>query len=263
MTHNDPQSLARQYGTDHNLSARIRLHERFSTNTYGWFPWVFDQFAFPPAARVLELGCGPASLWVTQRARIPASWQVTLTDFSAGMLEKAGQALGGLEHFSFQQLDANERLPFADGTFDVVIANHMLYHVGRRAELLREIRRVLAPDGVLVASTVGENHLIEISALMRQFDPACQEWEKVSAPFTLENGLDQLRACFAQVELRRYEDALEVNEAGPLVEYILSGWAETVGERVPALRALIEKEMAAHGGGVHITKDSGLFIARG
>ena len=55
-----------QYRTDQNLKARIELHASFSTNPYPWQRWVFDHLAIPKRARVLELGCGPATCVVGQ-----------------------------------------------------------------------------------------------------------------------------------------------------------------------------------------------------
>ncbi len=49
-----------QYRDASNLNARLEIHRRFSTNSYGWFAWVFDTLeTLPKQARVLELGCGP------------------------------------------------------------------------------------------------------------------------------------------------------------------------------------------------------------
>ncbi|HKI53048.1 MAG TPA: hypothetical protein VJ987_02910, partial [Anaerolineales bacterium] len=49
-----------QYKDSTNLNARVELHNRFSTNQYGWFNWVFDALMNLPAnAKILELGCGP------------------------------------------------------------------------------------------------------------------------------------------------------------------------------------------------------------
>jgi ubiquinone/menaquinone biosynthesis C-methylase UbiE len=83
-----------QYRDASNLNARIALHERFSTNAYGWQRWVFDQLELPPDARVLELGCGTGKLWVENRDRTPEGWDVTLTDASPGMLREARRNLG-------------------------------------------------------------------------------------------------------------------------------------------------------------------------
>ena len=81
--------LQQQYKDASNLNARVRLHARFSTNPYHWFLWIFDQFKIPGQARVLELGCGPADLWRMNLERIPPGWDITLSDFSSGMVDQA------------------------------------------------------------------------------------------------------------------------------------------------------------------------------
>jgi hypothetical protein len=50
--------LRDQYKDAANLNARVNLHLHFSTNTYGWFPWVFDHLELAPKCRLLELACG-------------------------------------------------------------------------------------------------------------------------------------------------------------------------------------------------------------
>lgn len=55
---NDPAFVKEQYNDVSNLDARIALHERFSTATRKLPVRIFDHFDLPPAARVLELGCG-------------------------------------------------------------------------------------------------------------------------------------------------------------------------------------------------------------
>jgi hypothetical protein len=58
----DAEYLRKEYQNATNLNARIRLHQRFSLNPYGWMRWVLDQLDLPPLCRILELGCGPGSL---------------------------------------------------------------------------------------------------------------------------------------------------------------------------------------------------------
>ena len=82
-----------QYRDSSNLDARAALHQRFNTSTVGWHEWVFDQIDLPERARLLELGCGPAKLWLTNLDRIPAEWVITLSDFSPGMVETAQRLL--------------------------------------------------------------------------------------------------------------------------------------------------------------------------
>ena len=96
-----------QYKDASNFTARFQLHERFSVNPQGWFPWVLDRVRLPAEARVLEVGCGPGWLWERNLERIPKGWDVTLTDFSPGMLEEAKHNLpDGDRRFRFEVADA-------------------------------------------------------------------------------------------------------------------------------------------------------------
>ena len=260
---NQSYLLNEQYKDAANLNARIQLHARFSTNKRGWNRWVFDQFKIAPGGHILELGCGPGKLWMSNLNRIGADWQITLSDFSEGMLQEAQQNLGQSQHhFTFQVIDA-QAIPFEDASLDAVIANHMLYHVPDRSQALAEIRRVLKPDGRFYASTMGDSDLQEISELIGRVDRAYSQRRR-RYPFSLENGAEQLAQWFASITLYRYDDALVVTESEPLIDYILSGSAKTVlvGEKLQRLQDLLKQDLAAHHA-IYITKDSGLFEAFG
>lgn len=253
--------LNTQYKDASNFNARVELHRLFSVNPYGWHRWIFDQFKLGETGALLELGCGPADLWLSNRQRIPAGWHITLTDFSAGMLEEARQRLGE-ERFTYQVADA-QALPFVDASFDAVIANHMLYHIPDLPRALGEIKRVLKPGGTLYASTIGHEHMRELDELLARASIA-PHWQafKQNANFVLENGVAALTPFFSSVEQRLYEDALEITKAEPLVAYALSGALGQLvdSERRATLTALIEQGIAARGT-LHVTKASGLFIA--
>ncbi len=257
--------LGQQYRDSSNLDARVALHERFSTNPQEWHPWVFDQFDLPATARVLELGSGPGWLWRNNADRIPAGWEVTLSDFSPGMVETAQAALAGCNaNLRFERIDA-QSIPFEDGRFDAVIANHMLYHVPDRPKALAEIRRVLKPGGRLFAATNGKEHMRELDTLIRAFNPAIiYEFASDANPFRLENGGELLGQFFAPVELRLYENDLHVTEVEPLVAYAFSMGSLSQGDlagREDEFRTFVTAEMAKRGGAIDIDKHTGLFIA--
>lgn len=260
----DPNYLKTdQYRDSSNLDARVVIHQRFSTNSYGWFDWVFDHLTSVPAnARVLELGCGSGVLWQTCAERVPAGWTITLSDLSGGMLDSAWRSLVVTGRaYKFEQIDA-QSIPYPDGTFDLVIANHMLYHVPDRPQALTEIRRVLKDDGRLMAATVGDTHLKEMGAWIKRASIEPRQG-KFTQPFTLENGGDQLREFFSDVTMDRYEDNLKVTEVAPLLDYIRSMIsaehlsAEELAKLESGFRAMLAKD-----GEIFITKDSGLFEAR-
>lgn len=117
-----------QYKDASNLNARIRLH-RFSTNPRAWYSWVFDRFKFASESRILELGCGPGNLWVENAHRVPQTWDVTLSDFSPGMVREAQQKLSeSRRDIKFQVIDARQ-IPFEENSFDAVIAILVMHHV--------------------------------------------------------------------------------------------------------------------------------------
>ncbi len=59
------------------------------------------------------------------------------------------------------QLVKDERLPFADGSFDLVISNHVVEHVRSPARHLQEIARVLKPRGIVYLATPNRRFLKE------------------------------------------------------------------------------------------------------
>lgn len=251
-----------QYKDASNLDARLEIHNRFSTNPYGWFNWVFDTLVkLPKDANVLELGTGSGALWSNIADRIPASWNITLSDLSQGMLDSAWRnvVVTG-RNFKFEQIDA-QFIPYADEIFDIVIANHMLYHVPDRSKALTEIKRVLKKGGHLIATTVGESHMKEITDWLRRID-SDNDFSPFILPFTLENGMEQLEKIFSEVAISRYEDSLQVTDIDLLIVYLRSAIraSEVSKDELAKVRIGLEKELKQNGK-IFISKDSGLFEA--
>ncbi len=251
-----------QYKDASNLDARLEIHRRFSTNSYGWFNWVFDTLnQLPKEANVLELGTGSGALWAAIADKIPAQWIITLSDLSQGMLDAAWRNLVVTgRNFKFEQIDA-QSIPYKDETFDIVIANHMLYHVLDRAKALSEIKRVLKKGGHLIATTGGEAHLKEMTDWLRRVVND-KNFSPFALPFTLENGAKQLEQFFPSVAVLRYEDSLLVTEVEPLIAYLRSSTraSEVSGDELAKVKTDLEKELKLNGK-IFISKDSGLFKA--
>lgn len=258
-----------QYKDASNLGARAQLHQRFSVSPVDWSSWLLEHFNLQPGEAVLECGCGPGGLWASQLGRLPADISLTLTDLSPGMIETARANLDGrLPHLHFQVADIQE-LPFDDASFDVVIANHMLYHVPDLAKGLAEVQRVLKPGGRFFAATNGGRHMQELFAIGNDLFPQMREakQERIELQphsFRLENGREFLAPYFTDITLHHYDDWLEVTEAKPLLDYALSSSevrAAVSDELYQQATAYLEA-LIAEQGMIKISKETGLFEAR-
>lgn len=256
-----------QYKDSTYLTARAQLHKRFSTAVVDWQTWVFDHLHLQEGETILECGCGPGWLWRSSLQRIPAGCHITLTDLSSGMITETQAALAHApRQFHFQTADIQE-LPFPDVSFDVVVANHMLYHVPDIPKALAEVRRVLRPHGRFHAVTNGVEHMRELNELvadaLQYVGVDVRALSRQALPFRLENGAALLAPFFSQVQLFRHEDSLHVTEVQPLVDYALSSQeaqALLTIDRLARIRQFIADRMTASGGALHITKAVGMFV---
>lgn len=260
------KSLKSQYQDAGNISARIRLHRDYSVNKQGWFPWVFEQCNITSGSSVLELGCGNGALWTENTSRLPDHVQVVLSDKSEGMIRDTRRAvleLAGEETtFSFATFDCQD-IPYEDASFDLVVANHLLFYCENIEIVCREIKRVLKPEGHLICSTYGRNHMKEITHLVQSFDSRIVlAAENLYERFGLENGGEMLSKVFGEVVLKRYDDEIRLQDAEPLLEYILSchgNQNQILLDKYKEFKAFVTEKTRY---GFKITKDAGVFIAK-
>ena len=261
MTYSDPEYVTIQYRDASKLNARIALHQRFSTNPQGLSRWILDQFDLPKQSRLLEVGCGPGRLWTENLDSLPEEWSITLTDASPGMVAEGEARLGSDRRFEFRVADASE-IPFEEGRFDAVVANHMLYHVPDRALAIRELRRVLRPGGVLLVVTNADPHLRELDNLV--VDAGGTVPERTMMKFKMENGGEELREQFGRVDRHDFTGELVIPEAGPILDYIASMQTFVTGTDTELLPVIGERlaTILKVGGEFRITTAAGCFVCR-
>ncbi len=244
-----PHHVATQYRDGARLSSRQYLHATFGVAPQPLPRWLFDREAPAAGERALEVGCGRGDLWVENIDRLPTGAFAVLSDASPGM---AGEARPRVAPLGLPVAVADaRRLPLPSDWCDVVIANHMLYHVPDLDAGLAEIARVLRPGGRLFAATNGARH-------MRQLD-AYRAAPRLSLPFTLEIGAECLVRHFASVRLERYPSWLEITEAEPAVDYLAS-YTDLDADQRDHIRGEIQAEIDRHGF-LRVDRDVGLFTA--
>ena len=256
---NEETNIIEQYKNAKNLNDRISLHEKYSTNKQGWFNWLFNQIDFSRVNRLLELGCGNGKLWQENRIDL-RNREIFLSDISEGMVEEVRNKLG--TDFNCIVADA-EKIPFKDSYFDTIIANHVLFYLNDLNLGLKEISRVLKPDGILYCSTYGKNHMKEITEIVQNFDSSINlSNHSLYDIFGLENGEDILSNYFSNIQRMDYQDSLEITESKPLIDYIMSchgNQNEILGPRLNEFKEYIE-ELLKNNGKIVVTKQAGLFI---
>jgi SAM-dependent methyltransferase len=254
----------KQYKDATNLNARIALHARFARSDEPWYPWLAARVDWPDGAEVLEVGCGPGLLWTSIASLLP-HLRLTLTDLSVGMLDEARSVvdpIDSLDLVATQGCDAQE-LPFPDSSFDVVVANHMLYHVPEPTQAAAEFARVIRPAGVLMAATNGPDHLDVIAEISRQVF-GWSSLDFVDRRFGRSNGGAILGTAFENVAWHGHPGRLVCDDPDAVIAYIQSSSAgqEFGAPQLAALSQAVHERFQTAGGVVTMTTDAGCFIAR-
>lgn len=260
-----------QYRNSDNLQARINLHRSFGTNGYAWQKWVFDHLDLQPNVHALEVGCGPGGLWFENVDRFPEGLNLTIGDLSIGMVRTAREnihhALSWVKNksLSLRSICVDvQNIPFPDSYFDVVVANHMLYHAPDIHQSVRELRRVVKPGGRVVTATNGYGHMRQLGEILSEFLPSYRDGHRTQVRrYALENAPQLLLSEFGKVETFVYEDHLHITQTQPLLDYIGSLWDTFQPDRkqvIDDLTNLIQEEIDRVGYFL-IEKSQGILVA--
>ncbi|MBR6897923.1 MAG: methyltransferase domain-containing protein [Lachnospiraceae bacterium] len=262
---NMEESVAKQYKNGSNLNIRIKLHEDYSVNKTGWFTWIFDRMQPTAGKSILEIGCGNGQLWRKALERNDGALigsRVVLSDISRGMTEEAAGSIGNAQGFEYATFDASA-IPYPDDSFDIVVANHVMFYVKDPGKALAQVKRVLKPGGRFICSTYGRDHMKEITQLCREFDSRISLSEvELYENFGLETAQTRLERYFGSVDKKLYEDELRVTEVLPLVDYIMSchgNQHDFINERYGEFKEFLSRKMRGSRY-IRITKSAGMFI---
>jgi SAM-dependent methyltransferase len=209
----------------------------------------------PEGARVLELGAGTGGLWSENRDRLPAGFELVASDSSEGMLRAAREQLDGIGGVEFRHMDA-AHITDRGRTFDVVIANHMLYHLPDRAAVFSDVVRVLRPSGRFYAATNGNAHMRELDDLI---GPQAAAIRLSATQFCLDNETEQLAPFFGSVEVVRHHNPLSVTDASAVSAYVRSLGLDLPHSDLDRVNAVVQQAIA-DAGAFRITRDSGMFL---
>jgi ubiquinone/menaquinone biosynthesis C-methylase UbiE len=250
--------LRDQYATPDKLDIRIQAHQRFSERPDDFLDWVLDHLDAKPGESVVDVGCGRGSYHIPLVQR--GVRVILALDTSAGMVSTSHQhaLVHGLPVVVIEA--SAERIPVPQGSYDLGMANHVLFHVADVAVALRELRRVLKHGGRAVLTTAGANSAMRLESLHREasqrlgYRPAGRVIER----FNMDH-LDLVRSVFPTVERHIRDDAFLFPNTDFTLRYYASGMVDAIENR-PADNGHRERLLELVGEGVEaIIAREGVF----
>lgn len=260
--------LRYQYDDPRNYETRVRAHALYSEHPGSFREWLIAQIGPAPGESILDAGCGPGTYHQALAAR---GVRLRACDVSRGMIEAAArQASAARIEVGMTQASV-EALPFADCGFDVVMANHMLYHVADQHRALVEMRRVLLPGGRVVLATNGADNCAQFDTLHESAARRLGYMPSVSDAmrFTLDD-ISLVQSVFPSARVIVRRDAFLFPDAHAAVRYYASYMIDSIehrpadgSHRPPLARAMAAAvdDAIARAGVFRVTKSAGCFIA--
>lgn len=264
------------YGDDQRLGDRAAIYRYLTIDSIDLGPHpfraetiagVFSTFLDPAiGGAALDVGCGRGTYLPVLAGQFD---RVVAGDLSEGML--ASCPPGG---WLMAVVDV-ESLAFRDAAFDVVLANHMLYHAPDLPVAVRELRRVVRRGGVLFAATNGSGNFraayeILAAAAGRVSGRTEPVLEPLDHRFSLASGAAGLRAEFASVEVKHTVGRIRLTDeeaCAAMLRYYRSVDDEWVAsyeldwEALEKALAVELRERLRRGGVIEIPAHSGLLVA--
>ena len=274
---NQAQAIQRHFATDRNLRIKEETQAQYLVPRVDMARWTLDNIRWREDDAVLDIGAGRGSHYARLQQDQPGVRYYALDNSPQMLLTHPGDPQ------RLSRADAM-RLPYADNSFDVVMANHILYHMPDVDACLREIKRVMKPDGRLLAATESMFSLPELQVLLRRaIVLLSRNGSNADAPaapvdsFALENGANVLSKHFYAVVRYDLPASLHFDDIEPALDYVDSmrelrqgglpndvHWDDMMlimRQQMMQLRKLLGKLELSVVAGALVATDSGGFIA--
>lgn len=238
-----PARRERRMAQSDDVRSPIEAYQRYMVPTE-FAPWsaeLLDRVTLRPGDDVLDVACGTGVVALGAAKRVGAGGSVTGLDPNPVMLEAARTSpRDGSAPLSWVQGRAEE-MPFDDGRFDVVLCQQGVQFFADRLAAVREMRRVLRPDGqVGVSVWRGPEHQSVKGALLlalrEMFGPAAAVAYSYGDPHALRQLFTD--AGFGDIRVETVQREVHEPSAERMVRMLVIG----ASAAVPALATLGEAE---------------------
>jgi SAM-dependent methyltransferase len=219
----DPESSPENVRTYYEDPTLLRDRQRtyaVPLSGKGFAEWVLDLLDLESVADVLDAGAGVGRFTVPIARRLAGTpARVVACDLFPGMLRTTAEAAAGQGLTVATQVADIQALPFAADRFDLVFANHVLYHLSDIDQGVRELARVTRPAGTLVATTNADDIAVAVIdlhlAALERIGIATEP--EGPSTFSLRTGAEVLRKSFEDIRPHTYRDQQVFPDAAALV----------------------------------------------
>jgi ubiquinone/menaquinone biosynthesis C-methylase UbiE len=225
-----PEYLRDQYATPEKLDIRIEAHRRYSERPDDFLDWILDHLDPQPGDSVVDVGCGRGSYHVPLVRR--GARVILALDTSPGMVSTSQQQAHA-QRLPVVAIEASaERIPVPDASYDLGMANHVLFHVADVPTALRELRRVLKDSGRAVLSSAGANSSARLESLHREAAErlGLRPTGRVIERFNMEH-VDVVRSVFPTTRRDIRDDAFVFPSTEVTLRYYASGMIDAIENR--------------------------------
>ena len=260
--------IRRQYEVSNHLQVRIDTHAKYEEKRVNLDELVIEKLQLTSDEKVLDIGCATGAFLILLQLNGHKGY-LTGIDQSPKMINEAIKN-AKQKSLNIEWIIGDARkLPFTNHSFDWVVARHMLYHVPDVNKTIKGFKKVIKPNGGLLATTNSRLSLPRIQELCNNMLIEFGFPERVSpvAPFCIENAKDILSSTFDSIDEEIISNALNFHRSEPIVKYITSIFPsldipndmDLYSDMQKWLHVETENILSQNGGIWHDPKDVGIY----
>jgi len=271
-----PDAVIKTYTHIHDLLVTKYIIKNYSTNNNDIRAVALGGINISSLRKILDLGCGYGFFIEKLKGRLHPEAYITGIDLVGNNREAFIETVLSIgARGSFIEGNADMIKKIKGNLYDFIISSYSLYFF---PHLIKEISRILKPDGLFLIVTHSENSLIEVI----QFIPGCMEkiglprpaevkFNRLFRAFSLENGKEKLSSYFEEIELIEYKNSMNfpqdnIDDCVYYVEkkrpFVYKEVMDQYPDRVIDMESCLSQclyDYAKKKGGIVLTKDDAVF----
>ena len=266
------ENILKTFARPSSHRASSEIIQKYSTNKEDIREVALSDINLSEVRKVLDLGCGFGFIAQKISKRVAKDASIIGMDACPENSNSFLDCVSGENKVvKFYHYQINDKLPYGDNSFDLIVASYSLYFF---VDILPEISRILRPEGIFITITHFEDSFIQLYTAAKM-EGKNTPLAKLIRKFSAENGRKILTPYFTEIEKIEYKNELHFRKGNinDLLEYTrfklpLMALGQDLQDRstdvkLPSkMEKLIEETLMTQGY-VNINKSDAVFRCRG